>query len=227
MKSNVTHKEKDNKTGKNKKQEDKRVNNEEAIFEIDDLGPTTKQIESLDLSSNDCEDGTVSRGQTQDPPSLKNEDHIDPESEVKASLTTSDGEDASEFKATETAGSESISSKGANSDAAASQQNVEYSFDVQVFTGNNRPVKTCCFCKEDGHVKELCPDLRKPALIRLPPMTVQFGAVLDFVCKKCRGGCFHLILSEEEFENGDFTQKTHQIFPSTLRWRNIKNGYDF
>ena len=232
VKSNVTHKENGNKTGKNKKQEDKLVNNEEAIFEIDDLDPTTKQTESLDLSSNDCEDGTVSQGQTQDPPSLKNEDQIDPESEVEASLTASDGEDTSEFKATKTAsadsGSESSSSKGVNSEAASSRpQNVEYSFDVQVFTGNNRPVKTCCFCKEDGHVKEQCPDLRKPALIRLPPMTVQFGAVLDFVCKKCRGGCFHLILSEEEFENGDFTQKTHQIFPSTLRWRNIKNGYDF
>ena len=26
----------------------------------------------------------------------------------------------------------------------------------------------------------------------------------------------------EEFENGGFTLKTHQIFPSTLRWRNLK-----
>ena len=192
----MAHKENGNKTGKNKKQEIKHVTNEETIFEIDDVDPTTKQIESLDLSSNNCEDGRVSQGQTQDPLSLKNEDQIGPESEVEASLTVSDGEDTSEFKATETAsvdsGSESSSSKGVNSDAAASQQNVEYSFDVQVFTGNNRPVKTCCFCKEDGHVKEQCPDLRKPPLVRLPPMTPQFGAVLDFVCGKCRGECVRL-----------------------------------
>ena len=153
-------------------------------------------MESLDLSSNDCEDGSVSRGQTQDPPSLNNKDQIDAGSEVEANLAASDGEDASEFKSTETtsadSGGESSGSKVVNSDTATTQGNVEYRFDAQVFTGNNRPVKTCCFCKEDGHVKEQCPDLRKPPLARLPPMTAQFGAVLDFVCRKCRGGCVHL-----------------------------------
>lgn len=153
-------------------------------------------MESLDLSCNDCENGSVSQGQTQNPPSLKNKGQIDAESEVEANLTASDGEGASEFKSTETASAdsecESSSSKAVNSDAAATQQNVEYCFDAQVFTGNNRPIKTCCFCKEDGHVKEHCPDLRKPQLARLPPMTPQFGAVLDFVCRKCRGGCVHL-----------------------------------
>lgn len=153
-------------------------------------------MESLDVSSNDCEDGSVSRGQTQNPPSLKNKGQIDVESEVEANLTASDGEDASEFKPAETACADSecetSGSKVVNSDAAATQQNVEYRFDAQVFTGNNRPVKTCCFCKEDGHVREQCPDLRKPPLARLPPMTPQFGAVLDYVCRKCRGGCVHL-----------------------------------
>ena len=146
-------------------------------------------MESLDVSSNDCEDGSVSQGQTtQSSPSLKSKDQIDAEDEVKASMTASDGEDVSEFKATETAsGGESSSSKAVNRGAAATQQNVEYKFDAQLFTGNNQPVKTCCFCKEDGHVKEQCPDLKKPALARLPPMTLQFSTVLDFVCRKCRG----------------------------------------
>lgn len=197
VKSNLTHKKNDNKTGKTKKQEDKRVTNEEAIFEIDDLDPTTKQMETLDLSSNNCEDGSASQGQTtQDSPSLKSKDQIDADNEVEGNLTAADGEDASEFKLKQTAsgdsGGESSSSKDVNSDAAATQQNVEYRFDVEVFTGNKQPVKTCCFCKEDGHVKEQCPDLRKPTLTRLPPMTQQFGAVLDFVCKKCRGECVHL-----------------------------------
>ena len=62
-----------------------------------------------------------------------------------------------------------------------------YRFDATIFRGKNRPVKTCCFCKEDGHVKTQCPDLRKPALRPLPPITPQFGAVLDYVCKTCRG----------------------------------------
>ena len=195
--SNLTHKTNGNKTGKNKKQEDKLVTNEQAIFEIDDLDPTTKQMESLDISSNDCEDGSASQEQTtKDSPSLKNKDQIDANNEAEGTLTASDGEEASEFKPTETAsadiGGESSSSKAVHSDTNSSQQNVEYKFDAQVFTGNKRPVKTCCFCKEDGHVKEQCPDLRKPALVRLPPMTPQFGAVLDFVCKKCRGGCVHL-----------------------------------
>lgn len=151
-------------------------------------------METLDLSSNNCEDGSASQGQTtQDSPSLKSKDQIDADNEVEGNLTAADGEDASEFKLKQTAsgdsGGESSSSKDVNRDAAATQQNVEYRFDVEVFTGNKQPVKTCCFCKEDGHVKEQCPDLRKPTLTRLPPMTQQFGAVLDFVCKKCRGGC--------------------------------------
>ena len=59
-------------------------------------------------------------------------------------------------------------------------------FDVQAFMGNSRPVRTCCYCKEDGHIKTQCPDLRKPPLRLLPPMTSQFGDVLDFACRTCR-----------------------------------------
>ena len=176
-------------------------------------------MESLNISSNDCEDGSASRGQTaQISPSLKNKDQTDADNEVEGNLTASDGEDGGEFKVTQTgdSGGERGSSKDVNSDTAATQQNVEYRFDAQVFTGNNRPVKTCCFCKEDGHVKEQCPDLKKPVLVRLPTMTPQFAAVLDFVCKKCRGGCVplyslgrsvHVTLPwGREFENGGFTQ---------------------
>lgn len=192
VKSNTTNEKNGNKTGKAKKPEAKHVTEEEAIFETDDLDHTTKQMESLDLSSNDCEDSGASQGQTTQPsPSLKSKDQIDAENEVKASMTSSHGQDVGEFEATETAsadpGGESSSSTAVNRGAAATQQNVEYRFDAQLFTGNNPPVKTCCFCKEDGHIKEQCPDLKKPALARLPPMTSKFSTVLDFVCKKCRG----------------------------------------
>ena len=61
-----------------------------------------------------------------------------------------------------------------------------FRFDAQVFKGKNRPVRTCCFCKEDGHIKTQCPDLRKPPLRPLPPMTQQFGDVLEFACRTCR-----------------------------------------
>ena len=192
VKSNTTDEKNGNKTGKAQNPKAKHVTEEEAIFEIDDLDHTTKQMESLGVSSNDCEDGSASEGQTtQSSPRLKSKDQIDAENEVKASMTASDSEDVGEFKATETAsgdpGGESSSSTAVNRGAAATQQNVEYRFDAQLFTGNNPPVKTCCFCKEDGHVKEQCPDLKKPVLARLPPMTTQFSTVLDFVCRKCRG----------------------------------------
>ena len=61
-----------------------------------------------------------------------------------------------------------------------------FRFDAQVFKGKSRPVRTCCFCKEDGHIKTQCPDLRRPPLRPLPPMTQQFGDVLDFACRTCR-----------------------------------------
>ncbi|XP_015775354.1 PREDICTED: terminal uridylyltransferase 7-like, partial [Acropora digitifera] len=66
-------------------------------------------------------------------------------------------------------------------------EEVEYKFDPQIFRGNSRPVKTCCFCKKDGHIKENCPELKKPPLLKLPPMTPEFDALVDFACRTCRG----------------------------------------
>lgn len=184
----------DNKTGKNKKQESNVQADEEAIFQMEDLDSTIKQVESLNLSSNDSKDSSDSQRQiAKDSPSLKSKDQIDAENEVDISLNGSDCEEGSESTSTKTT---SVCSRdecripNAESNASdAALQNVVYRFDAQVFRGNSRPVKTCCFCKEDGHVKEQCPELKKPPLCRLPPMTARFGAVLDYVCKKCRGRC--------------------------------------
>ena len=62
-----------------------------------------------------------------------------------------------------------------------------FRFDPKIFRGNSRPVKTCCFCKKDGHIKENCPELRKPPLLKLPPMTPEFDVMVDLACRTCRG----------------------------------------
>lgn len=163
---------------------------------MDDLDSATKQVQSLDLSTNDCKGDSVSQRQTaKDSPSLKSNDQIDAENEVEITLNGSDCEDGSDSRATEATSADSReechTSNAVNNTTDTTPQDVVYRFDAQVFRGNSKPVKTCCFCKEDGHVKEQCPDLKKPKLSRLPPMTPRFGAVLDYVCKKCRGVCIH------------------------------------
>lgn len=190
--SHLSHKKNGDKTVKNKKQKGKAVADEEAIFQMDDLDPLTKQMNSLDISNNDCEDGGLSQRQTtKDGASLESRDQTDMETEVEISLSGSEGEDGGNSKATETASVDSneqeSSSKAVNNNMDFVQHNIVYRFDAKVFRGNNKPVTTCCFCKEDGHVKERCPDLRKPVLRALPPMTSQFAAVLDYVCQTCRG----------------------------------------
>ena len=184
----------DNKAGKNKKQESNVQADEEAIFQMDDLDSTTKQVESLNLSSNDSKDGSDTQRQiAKDLPSLKSKDQIDAENEVDITLSGTDCEDGSDSTTTKTTSvcsqDECRSPNTVNDASVAALQTVVYRFDAQVFRGNSRPVKTCCFCKEDGHVKEQCPDLRKPPMCPLPPMSPHFGAVLDYVCKKCRGRC--------------------------------------
>ena len=162
---------------------------------MDDLDHVTKQMQSLDLSSNDCKDGSVPQRQTaKDSPSLKSKDQIDAGDEVEISLSGSDSEDGNDSRAIEAASAsvnsreKGRSSKAVNSGAdSAAVQNIVYRFDAQVFKGNSKPIKTCCFCKEDGHIKKQCPDLRKPPLRGLPQMTSQFGQLLDYVCKTCRG----------------------------------------
>lgn len=44
---------------KSKKQDSKEVTDDEGIFQLDDLDPLTKQMHSLDVSRNDCEDGDL------------------------------------------------------------------------------------------------------------------------------------------------------------------------
>lgn len=161
---------------------------------MDDLDSVTKQVELLDVSNSDCKDGSVSQRQTaKDSPSLENKDKISTENEVEETLSESDREDDSDIRATKTTVPDSKEKyhNAVNNTTDAAPQNFVYTFDAQVFRGNNEPIQTCCFCKMDGHVKEQCPDLRKPSLCRLPQMTARFGTVLDYVCKKCRGVCIH------------------------------------
>lgn len=179
---------------KSKKQESKEVTDDEGIFQLDDLDPLTKQMHSLDVSRNDCEDGGLSQRQTKtNGASLKSKDQIETEIEVEVSLSGSEEEehrdsktDSKEQNSKTDSKEQACRSSGKTSDVGVTQLKVVYRFDAKVFQGNSKPVKTCCFCKEDGHVKDQCPDLRKPPLIVLPPMTPTFAQVLDFVCQTCR-----------------------------------------
>lgn len=168
---------------KSKKQESKEVTDDEGIFQLDDLDPLIKQMHSLDVSRNDCEDGGLSQRQTKTN-GAKSKDQIETEIEVEVSLSGSEEEEHRDSKTDSK--EQACRSSGKTSDVGVTQLNVVYRFDAKVFQGNSKPVKTCCFCKEDGHVKDQCPDLRKPPLIVLPPMTPTFAKVLDFVCQTCR-----------------------------------------
>ncbi|RMX54461.1 hypothetical protein pdam_00013175 [Pocillopora damicornis] len=203
--SKPSHKANDGKSVKSRKQESKEVTDDEGIFQLDDLDPLTKQMHSLDVSRNDCEDGGLSQRQTKtNGASLKSKDQIETEIEVEVSLSGSEEEEHRDSKTDSK--EQACRSSGKTSDVGVTQLNVVYRFDAKVFQGNSKPVKTCCFCKEDGHVKDQCPDLRKPPLIVLPPMTPTFAKVLDFVCQTCRRARLFLFGSSKNgfgFRNSD------------------------
>lgn len=172
---------------KTEKQESKAASVDEDIFQMDDLDPLTKQMRSMDVSSNDCEDGGFSQRQTKKKDSsLKSKAQDDAEIEVEISLSGSKEDDDRNSK---TDSGEQACGVGDKS------KDIVYRFDTKIFQGNSKPVKTCCLCKEDGHVKDRCPALQKPPLIALPPMTPMFAKVLDSFCQTCRAD-FELKKSE-------------------------------
>ncbi|XP_022810326.1 uncharacterized protein LOC111347343, partial [Stylophora pistillata] len=176
--SKPAHKKNDSKSVKTKKQESKAAAIDEDIFQMDDLDLLTKQMRSMDVSSNDCEDGGSSQRQTKKKgTSLKSKAQDDAEIEVEISWGGSKEDDNRNSK---------TDSEEQACGVADKSKDIVYRFDTKIFQGNSNPVKTCCFCKEDGHVKDQCPDLQKPSLIALPPMTPMFAKVLDFVCQTCR-----------------------------------------
>ena len=183
--SKPPHKKNDSESVKTKKQESKAAAIDEDIFQMDDLDLLTKQMRSMDVSSNDCEDGGFSKRQTKKKgSSLKSKAQDDAEIEVEISLSGSKEDDNRNSK---------TDSEEQACGVADKSKDIVYRFDTKIFQGNSKPVKTCCVCKEDGHVKDRCPGLQKPPLIpliALPPMTPMFAKVLDFVCQTCRGVYF-------------------------------------
>lgn len=110
-------------------------------------------------------------------------------------------------------------------------EEVEYKFDPQIFRGNSRPVKTCCFCKKDGHIKENCPELRKPPLLKLPPMTPEFDVMVDLACRTCRAdfefGKAEVAYREDVVKN--LEKYIHELFPDAklFLFGSSKNGFGF
>ncbi|PFX21554.1 Terminal uridylyltransferase 4 [Stylophora pistillata] len=185
--SKSPHKKNDSKSVKTKKQESKAAAVDEDIFQMDDLDPLTTQMRSMDVSSNDCEDGGFSQRQIKKKgSSLKSKVQDDAEIEVEISLSGSKEDDNRNSK---------TDSEEQACGVADKSKDIVYRFDAKIFQGNIKPVKTCCICKKDGHVKDRCPDMQKPFLIALPPMTPMFAKVLDSFCQTCRAD-FELKKSE-------------------------------
>ena len=73
-------------------------------------------------------------------------------------------------------------------------KNFDFNFEEKILRGGLKHEVTCSFCKCDGHVMDRCPDkLRKTLpLTKLPPMTQRYAALLDRVCRNCKGEPFYL-----------------------------------
>lgn len=221
--SKPPHKKNDSKSVKTKKQESKAAAIDEDIFQMDDLDLPTKQMRSMDVSSNDCEDGGSSQRQTKKKgSSLKSKAQDDAEIEVEIRLSGSIEDDNRNSK---------IDPEEQACGVADISKDIVYRFDTKIFQGSSKPVKTCCFCKEDGHVKDRCPDLQKPPLIALPPMTPMFAKVLDFVCQTYR--------ANNEFEKSEvfYREKVLRNLESYIKrqypearlflFGSSKNGFGF
>ena len=64
-----------------------------------------------------------------------------------------------------------------------------FKFEMDILRGGGKHQVTCSYCKLDGHVKDSCPEKmrEKIPLMRLPPVTMQFAALLERVCRACKG----------------------------------------
>ncbi|XP_068677425.1 terminal uridylyltransferase 4-like isoform X2 [Montipora foliosa] len=215
------------------KRERELENREDGIFEMDDLDNTTKQIpvesmENCDVDSAQKEISSQEQGK-------KNFDQNDTGEDIEITLSESESEKQPGILG-DAGGGVDLREKNSlvrykDRTNITAEQEVEYRFDAQVFRGNSRPIKTCCYCKEDGHVKESCPDLRKPSLKKLPPITAEFGALLDYVCTTCRAD---FEFDKEEVAYRERVLKNlegyiHEIFPDARLYLfgSSKNGFGF
>ncbi|XP_068726733.1 terminal uridylyltransferase 4-like isoform X2 [Montipora capricornis] len=208
-------------------------NREDGIFEMDDLDNTTKQVhvESMEICDVDSAQKEISSQEQ----GKKNFDQNDTGEDIEITLSESESEKQPGILG-DAGGAFDLREKNSlvrykDRTNITAEQEVEYRFDAQVFRGNSRPIKTCCYCKEDGHVKENCPDLRKPSLKKLPPMTAGFGDLLDYVCKTCR--------ADFEFDKAEVAYRErvlknlegyiHEIFPDARLslFGSSKNGFGF
>ena len=147
------------------------VEDNEAIFQIDDVDHVAKKVQSVKLNDDGDKDNDVLDG-------------VQPcDSELESVCITNNNTAVAVGETT----TEADSNKARVNYLEPSNVAAVHIFDASVLRGKRQPIKTCCYCKHDGHVKSQCPELRKPALRKLPQVPPDFRVLLDHVCMTCRG----------------------------------------
>ncbi|NWU38121.1 TUT7 uridylyltransferase, partial [Hylia prasina] len=131
---------------------------------------------------------------------------------------------------------ESLTEKGSHSEETTAEQCLEselfYQFSKQAFTKGKSPTVVCSLCKQEGHLKNDCPeDFKKIELDPLPPLPHKFSVILDQVCVQCYHDFApnivedqareHIRQSLEIFIRQDFPGTKLDLFGSS------KNGFGF
>jgi hypothetical protein len=71
--------------------------------------------------------------------------------------------------------------------SSAMPKQIMYEFQLEILSGGKRPEVQCQYCKKDGHMSSRCPDLKKPTLKALQPLTSRLDELVTSVCSKTRG----------------------------------------
>ena len=141
---NISAKKNENKVSPNKEQETKCDNHEEAIFEMDDLDNTTKQMQSIELST---VDGVPLKSTSQEQtgegsPSLNAKDDSGKEEEIEITLSGSESEDVNDSRGGRDTDGDSRekgcnTNLGVNNTAVTAAQDIVYRFAFLLLSQNN------------------------------------------------------------------------------------------
>ncbi|XP_077572391.1 terminal uridylyltransferase 4 isoform X2 [Stigmatopora nigra] len=112
-------------------------------------------------------------------------------------------------------------------------EDFQYVFDKKIFTGGKPPNVVCSICKQDGHLKEQCPDdFKKIELKLLPPMDSHFKEILDGLCKLCHSELAPTDAEQDKREQilvnlERFIRKEYNDKAQLCLFGSSKNGFGF